>query len=133
MNTAEATRVIFEQVWNRGDFDNAGKVLAGQFRLHVGGESWMTYVNELRVIVDRWHPAFEGFHFQIHTLVASDDTTAMHATLRGTQRGVWLGIEPTGAVIAVEHMFFLRFEDDKAVEVWELLDRGELLRQLAGG
>ena len=80
--------------------------------------------------MDRWHAGFPDFRFDIHAVVASGERAAVHATLRGTHRGQWHGLEPTGRSINVEHMFFLRFEEGLVVEVWELLDGSELRRQL---
>lgn len=130
MDNAEAVRVIFEEGWNQQRFDRVETVLADEFDFHLGGHTRTTTVNELRAIVDRWHVGFPDFRFDIHAVVASGDRAAIHATLCGTHRGHWNGLEPTGRSINVEHMFFFRFENELVVEVWELLDGSELRRQL---
>ncbi len=125
-------RALFENVWNRRDFETAEVLLAERIQLHIGATSRTTTVGELRDIVDTWHEGFSDFRFDIHSVVSSGDRAAVHATLEGTHDGPWGGLDPTGRTIAVEHMFFLGFEDGRIAEVWELLDRAELHSQLSG-
>lgn len=89
-------------------------------------------IPELRDIVDAWHRGFSDFGFDLHAVVSSEDRAAVHATLHGTHDGPWDGLEPTHRTVSVEHMFFLRIEGARIVEVWELLDRSDLRSQLAG-
>jgi hypothetical protein len=79
------------------------------------------------------HGGIPDLQFDLHSVAASEDRAAAHATLRGTHRGLWSGLDPTGRSISVEHMLFFRFEHGRMVEVWELLDRSDLRRQLLGG
>ncbi len=89
-------------------------------------------VAALRDIIMRWRVGFPDLHFEVRAVVATGDRAALHATLTGTQRGAWGGLEPTGRSINVEHMYFFRFAEGRIAEVWELLDRPALERQLAG-
>ncbi|WP_278237435.1 ester cyclase [Isoptericola sp. AK164] len=61
-----------------------------------------------------------------------DDVAAVHATLHGTHRAPWQGLAPTGRTIAVEHMFFFRFTEERITDVWEMLDRPAMTAQLQG-
>lgn len=130
MDHEDAARAIFENLWNRHDFSASDNLFADQFEFHIGGTSRTMRISQLREIVDGWHMAFGDFAFDVHAVVSSDERAAVHATLTGTHTGEWSGLEPTGKQVSVEHMFFFRFEDDRIVEVWELLDRSELHRQL---
>lgn len=132
MNQEHAARAVFEDLWNRQDFSSAEELLDTDFTFHIGGTSNTMSISELKRIVDRWHTGFEDFTFDVHAVVSSNDRAAVHATLTGTHTGEWNALRPTGREVRVEHMFFLRFEDNRIVEVWELLDRTELHRQLAG-
>lgn len=133
MDELRAVRTTFEEGWNQENFEPVEKVLVEPFDFHVGNTTRTMRVDELRNIVRRWHVGFPDLLFDVHAVVASGEHAAAHATLRGTHRGVWRDLEPTGRSISVEHMFFFRFEDSRIVEVWELLDRSELLRQLVDG
>lgn len=122
MERSELARAVFEDGWTREDFSRIGHALRA-VRLHVGGVEHDLDLAAIRDIIAGWHASFSDFRFEIHRVVASDDHVAVHATLRGTNDGPWRGGPPTGRTIAVEHMFFLRFDGDQLVEVWELLDR----------
>ncbi|MFV1961141.1 MAG: ester cyclase [Acidimicrobiia bacterium] len=50
----------------------------------------------------------------------------------GTHDGPWGSLESTGWAISIQHMFFFRSKKDQIIEVWELLDRSDLGRQLTG-
>ena len=133
MDKRNAVRTVFEQGWNHENFRPIESVLAEEFEFHVGDTTQTMTLSDLRETVRRWHIAFPDFHFDVHSVVASGDRAAAHATLRGTHRGPWSGPEPTGRAISAEHMFFFRFENGRIAEVWEVLDRSELRRQLVDG
>lgn len=130
MDVVAAVRAVFEEGWNQERFETIEPLFAEKFTLHIGDTSRTTTVGELREIVGRWHEGFPDFRFEIHAVVASGDRAAVHATLWGTHDGPWGDLDATGRSISVEHMFFFRVEDDRLVEVWELLDRDTLRRQL---
>ncbi|QKJ18564.1 ester cyclase [Microbacterium hominis] len=122
MDRATLARAVFEEGWNRQDYSRVGDALQ-YVRLHVGEVDRQLDLDAVRDIIAGWHDAFSDFRFEVHTVVASGDHAAIRATLHGTNDGPWRGAPPTGRTVAVEHMFFLRFEADAVVEVWELLDR----------
>lgn len=132
MDAEKMVRAIFEEAWNQQRFDTIEPFFKDEFSFRVGGATRITTVGELRELVREWHRGFPDFRFDIHAIVASAGRAAVHATLSGTHRGEWRGLDPTGRSIAIEHMFFFLFEEDRVAEVWELLDRGELRRQLTG-
>lgn len=122
MERSELARAVFEEGWNRQDFTRVGAAMRS-VRLHVGDVDRQLDLDGVRAIIAGWHEAFSDFRFDVHTVVASDDHAAVHATLHGTNDGPWRGAAPTQRRVEVEHMFFLRFDGDALVEVWELLDR----------
>lgn len=130
MDKRSAVRILFEEGWNQENFGPVEGVLAEEFEFHIGDTTQTMTIGDLRGIVRRWHVGFPDFKFHVHAVVASDDRAAAHATLRGTHLGPWSGLEPTSRALTVEHMFFFRFEGGRVVEVWELLDRSEVRRQL---
>jgi predicted ester cyclase len=122
MERSEIARAVFDDGWTRQDFSRIGDALQS-VRLHVGDVDRDLDLDAVRGIIADWHASFSDFRFAIHTVVASDDHAAVHATLHGTNDGPWRGGPPTGRTVAVEHMFFLRFDGDRVAEVWEMLDR----------
>jgi predicted ester cyclase len=65
-------------------------------------------------------------------LIAEGDFVALHATVRGTQRGNFLNIEATGRSVAVPAFEIIRFENGKMVEHWGGMDLFLLTQQLKG-
>jgi steroid delta-isomerase-like uncharacterized protein len=120
---------IFDDAWTRQVFDSVAEPLR-EFEFHIRGTSRTMDVDELRAIIADWHIAFPDLRFDVEAMVVSGDRAAVHATLRGTHRGPWQGRPATGRSIDVEHMFFFRFDGDRIVEVWELLDSAQLQDQL---
>jgi len=121
---------IFEEGWNRQRFDRLEDVLAA-FTFHVRGTTRDLELDDLRRIVRDWHVGFPDFRFDVHAVVADRDQAAVHATLLGTNTGPWRGRPPTGPSVAVEHMFFFRFDGDVVTDVWELLDAQRLESDLS--
>lgn len=114
---------MLEGGWNRQDFDGIDEVMAESVELHVGGSTRTISAEELTAIVARWHERVAGFRFDIHSIVASGGMAAARVIMRGRQ-------PDDDRAIAVEHMFFFRFDKHRIVEIWELLDRPALERQL---
>ncbi|MFO7547211.1 MAG: ester cyclase [Trueperaceae bacterium] len=124
---------IFTEGWNQGEFARLRPALAPAFDFHVHGEARSMAVSDLERIVASWRQGFPDLRFELHEVVVDADLVAVRATLIGTHRGPWRDRAPSGATIAVDHMFLLRFAGGALVEVWEVLDSAELERQLGGG
>ncbi len=124
---------IFTEGWNQGEFARLRPAFAPTFDFHVHGEARSMTPADLERIVASWRQGFPDLRFELHEVAVDADLVAVRATLVGTNRGPWRGRAPSGATIAVDHMFMLRFADGALVEVWEVLDSAELERQLRGG
>jgi steroid delta-isomerase-like uncharacterized protein len=74
--------------------------------------------------------AFPDFAITVHAIIAEGDLVALRTSGRGTHRGPFFGIPPTGRSIVFHETNFNRFRDGKLVEHWA--DRGnlEVLQQL---
>lgn len=129
MEREQLVRAIFDEAWNREHYDSVAAALA-RFRFHIGGRTVDMGLADLRGIVAGWHEGFPDLAFETHTVVFSGDDVAVRATLRGTNTGTWRGSPPTGRAIEVAHAFFFHFAGDLISDVWELLDQGELQRQV---
>lgn len=62
--------------------------------------------------------------------MAEGDKVAARFIMRGTHRGVFFGVPPTGKAIAVQAMNFYRLTDGQIVEERGQPDLLELLRQI---
>lgn len=74
--------------------------------------------------------AFPDACWHEEDLFAEGDRVVGRYTLRGTHRGEFLGISPTGHAIEVSNIHILRLVDGKVVEHWGHGDDMGLMRQL---
>src|SRR5712691_2964751 len=74
--------------------------------------------------------AFPDLNITVSDLVAEGDKVSDRLTIRGTQRGSFLGIPASGRQVTFESMHIYRFDEGKIVEVWHIEDRLGLLQQL---
>ncbi len=73
--------------------------------------------------------AFPHFEMLIDDMIAEGDQVAVRATFKGTHRGDFLGIPPTGIHITQPFNVVYRIADGKIVEHWIAINRLEVLQQ----
>jgi predicted ester cyclase len=76
--------------------------------------------------------AFPDLRITVEDTVAGDDKVAARMTFRGTHRGPFRGLEPTGRPVAFSSIRIYRIEDGKVVQTWAEVDALGLLGQLRG-
>jgi predicted ester cyclase len=74
--------------------------------------------------------AFPDIQSTEDDLVADGDAVVIRQTMRGTHRGAFMGVSPTGASVTFTGMWFARLEAGKLREQWVSFDALGLLRQL---
>ncbi len=130
-NKAQVAR-LFSEVLNKGNLAVAEEIISPAFvrrelttlfRDVTGPEGAQGMAELLR-------GAFPDIEATVEDMVAEDDRVAARVTLRGTHRGDFLGIAPTGRAIAVTAINIYRFSEGKLVETWQLEDALGLMRQL---
>lgn len=78
------------------------------------------------------HAAFPDLQVKILDMVAEDDRVAVRSRFRGTHRGTFRGILPTGVRIDVTGTFIWKVEETsgRIKERWGMLDQPSLMRQI---
>lgn len=84
----------------------------------------------LKEVILMTRAAFPDLEWVMEEMVAEGDTVASRFTWRGTHRGVFLGVPPTGKHITVTGMVFDRVVDGKMVESQILMNTLSILAQL---
>jgi len=74
--------------------------------------------------------SFPDLHLTIEDLVPEDGKVAARITFRGTQRGEFMGIPPTGKQVTFSAMETNRVVGGKVAEHWVVVDMLGLLQQL---
>ena len=74
--------------------------------------------------------AFPDFSMTIEDMIAEGDKVFIRATMKGTQRGEFMGIPASGKQMAVPFADIVRFSGGRVVEHWGITDTGAMMSQL---
>lgn len=127
---AAFVRWLFDEVWSQGRTEGLGDEV-GALTFHYGGTARQTDGEDLRTLVDSYRAGFPDLTLEVEDIVEDTDRVAVRVRMRGTHLGTWRDRPATGRSIDLDVAFFLRFEDDRLVEVWEVDDAARRDRQLA--
>lgn len=120
-------RAIADQVWSRGNYDLVDELIAEDYVGHPsevrGTEGYKQFFADLR-------RAFPDVHFTVDDTIAEGNRVVVRWTCRGTHRGEYEGIPPTGRRAEFTGVDALSFVDGKATECWGQVDMLGLLTQL---
>lgn len=124
-------RQMIEEIFNRGDLSRVDEFLAPDFvereELPPGVPPGREGVKQLTAML---RSAFPDFKATIDDLVAEGDKVVILQTWRGTHRGEFMGIPPTGRSVSFQVIDTMRIAGGKIVEHWGLMDSMGLMQQL---
>ncbi|NTV09570.1 MAG: ester cyclase [Zoogloea sp.] len=126
----EQVRRTYERLFNRGELALADELVGAEFLNHGAPPEAPRGPAGLRATVTMLRTAFPDLHFTLEELIAEGDLVAVRATMRGTQRGPFMGIAPTNRAVEQAGIHIIRFADGKAVEHWGVHDDLGMLKQL---
>jgi steroid delta-isomerase-like uncharacterized protein len=125
-NKARVRRAVDH--FNRGDLEAYLEVYAADAVLHDFGIE--PGVDNIRRFYQGFMAAFPDVQITTEDLIGEGDQVAERITLRGTHRGDFQGVPPTGKPITMSGITILRFQDGRCVERWTQGDFLGLLQQL---
>jgi len=85
---------------------------------------------EAKQLLGQYLNAFPDVKATVEDLLADGDKVVARVSYRGTHKGAFRGISPTGKPIAVMGINIFRIANGKLVEHWGLTDRLAALQQL---
>jgi steroid delta-isomerase-like uncharacterized protein len=114
---------------NTGNLAAFDELYASDYVIHVAG--WPDLDREgFRKAVAELRQAFPDFEILLDDIFATDERVAFRFTHRGTHRGEYFGVPPTGKQMTWGGIVISRFEAGRWVEDWEFSDTLGLLQQL---
>ena len=125
----ELIRRFVKEFWNRGDMAAADELMTADATIFLPGrgqvnkEGFKAYALTLRSAFPDWYSTPEE-------LIAEEDYVAERWTGRGTKRGEFQGISPTGRQVAVPGFVFYRIASGKIAEFRGMFDGLNMLHQL---
>lgn len=87
-------------------------------------------LNSVKAYYAQLWAAFPDAVVDADEMIESGDKLVIRFVLRATHRGPFLGVEPMGKPVVVPGITILRFDGDKCVERWSVVDGVALLAQL---
>ena len=107
-----------DDIFAEGLIDHQGAVTA------TGQENVKQFVGGL-------FAAFPDLQFEIGHLIAEGDKVCLNVIGRGTHRGEFRGVAPTGRAVTILGTSIVRIADGKIAERWNITDIAGLMQQIA--
>ena len=134
MSTEQNKRIVDryrEQVFNQKDTAAIDTYLASDYVRHDPGAPGQVRGPEgVRQLVSVLFGAFPDIQFTAQDIIAEGDKVVQRLTSRGTHRGEFMGIPPTGKQLDVTAIEIFRLVDGKIAEQWVEADYLGLMQQL---
>jgi steroid delta-isomerase-like uncharacterized protein len=128
----EVVRRFLEDVWSRGDLDACDQLINADHVHHFGARD-IRGPTGVKALVAGLRQTFPDLHIDVDDLIAEGEKVAVRMTLRGTDRGGFMGQAPTDNSVSYEAVDFFRVVNGKLIERWGVVDALTLRQQLAAG
>lgn len=128
----ELVKELFARL-NEKDLGVIDELCADGFSVEIsllGTEASAVGIDGIKAMYEEYYTAFPDFRHDIVDLVAEDDAVAVFLLTKGTHRGEFRGIHPTGNEISIEDAGLIRFTDGQIIDLWPLSDMLSLYEQL---
>jgi steroid delta-isomerase-like uncharacterized protein len=133
--SAEANKALFrryvEEGWAKGNVAVADEVFADRYAAHQpDGSEEERGPEDVKQFLRQYREAFPDLQITIEDQIAEGDKVVTRWSSRGTHRGEFRSITPTGNQVRLTGIGIFRFSDGKVVESWDNFDQLGMLRQL---
>ena len=131
--TVETNREVVEQLIElieNGEIDRLDEVIDENVTMYYSGGDEVSGLDTYKEFTESWVDGFSDLSFDVHDMVAEDDTVIVYMTMQGTHDGEFQGIEATGNSFEETGFNLLRLSDGKIVEDVNVLDTYSFAEQL---
>lgn len=126
-----ASRRLFEEVWNKGNVALIKDLVAPDHVSHDPNNPNQAPGPEgVRQLVSLYRGAFPDLHFKLEDVIAEGDRVVTRVSATGTHERDLPGIPATGRRAEISGFVIARYEDGKVVEDWVSFDFLALFQQL---
>lgn len=128
----------FEEVLNQGQLHVIDEIYTDDYTLDApvssDGQSRdrsLTQGREqLKQRVTLFRTAFPDIHFSTDEIIGEGNSVVVRYTYRGTHKGAFAGLQPTGRSISVMGILIAHLKDGKIQEAVSVFDSADLMKQL---
>ena len=119
-----------EEIWGKGSLAAVDELLTTNFVFNYPAPGAAPNLEGYKQTVTMLSTPFADIQCTAEDLVAEGDKVAVRWTWRGTHKGEFMGIAPTGKQVTVTGISILRIVGGKIVEEWGEMDNLGMLHQL---
>ena len=128
--TDSIIRRISEEITTKGDLSVIDGVYDARLINHAANPGASTGLQGMQERHNALRAAFPDWQETIERISARGDKIVVRSIVRGTHKGSWMGIAPTGKRIRAMRITILRLVGGKIVERWGSEDEFGLMQQL---
>jgi steroid delta-isomerase-like uncharacterized protein len=123
-------RRFYEELWSRGNLEAIPELVADDFVDHQVPVGQTSGREALAGLVVMWRTGFPDMQETVEDLISKGDKVVGRFLMRGTHRGEFMGIAPTGRSVTMSGIDMVRVADGKISEFWYAEQTLELMQQL---
>lgn len=123
-------RRFYEELWSRGNLEAIPELVAEDFVDHQAPVGQTSGREELAGLVLTWRTGFPDMRETVEDLISEGDKVTGRFLMRGTHRGEFMGIAPTGRSVTMSGIDIVRIANGKISEFWYAEQMLELMQQL---
>lgn len=130
--STEENKTLARRFYETMDKSNGAgmeEFVAPQVVMHFPGSPPLNR-EQVQGLMGVFYSAFPDLHHTFEDQIAEGDKVVTRVTYRGTHKGEFQGIPPTGKEVAFAGILIDRFEGGKIVEHWSNLDMLGMMQQL---
>ena len=122
-------RRMHKEIFQQGNLDLVDELIADDYVVHQpdGDQSRDEHFNH---VIPAFAAAFPDMEFIFYDTFAEGDKVASRFEMRGTHKGEFMGVPPTGKRVSMSGIVLERVEDGKVAESWVERDNLGLLQQI---
>ena len=125
----EVVRKVIEEGTNRKNLAVFDELVSPSFIDHEAGSEPGGPEDE-KELLSSVAQAFPDWQWEIEEMLAVEDKVITRYVARGTHRGAFMGVPPTGVEVAFTGINIVRIEEGKIVESWGNSDQLGWMRQI---
>lgn len=129
----ELVRRMFEEVYNKGNYDFADEVFAENYISHNKLNIQVLGPDGIKKTAREQRAAFPDLRSELLDVIAEEDKVVVRGMDTGTHRGVFAGKAPTGKRFQITWIDIFRLENGKLAEAWLEIDAADFMKQLSEG
>ena len=124
------TRRFMEEVFNKGNMKAVDEFMSADLVEHDPFPGQGPGLQGFKQGLADFRQAFPDLHIGIDDMLADGEKIVIRSTMKGTHKGTFMNLPPTGKQISIEGIDIVRMSGGKAVEHWGLLDALTMMQQL---